>query len=227
VSGCAVRLCAHLTRHGRGSTWRIASRSRARFRCRRGVTLPPGSRGGLVNLPYEVQTGYPLPVAPNLLEHSVQAWLDLLHPEQRLEVVGLTYCTVDARGQGTDGGLPRIWGVARLRPDRRLHVRVLAAGEASRFPWDYRYAEQPEGRLYRVVGPPRGPSLDLDLLGPGWGDERLSASLGDRLRACGWTGPFRYSPPNEPSQVESVGAPRRWQISSAALVGLDRSGRRL
>jgi len=185
-------LTSSLLLRGPMDKWRIASSLAGEVlaSAERAVEgLPPGSRVGLVNLPYAVQTGYPLPVAPVLLEHSVQAWLDLRRSELRLEVVGLTYCTVDAREQDTSAGLPRIWVVADLRPDRRLEVRVLAAGEASRFPWDYLFAEDREGRQYRFLGPLRGPYLEVELLGEGWGAEPFFVVyLGDRVEARrGWT----------------------------------------
>ena len=107
--------------------------------------LDTGTRLYLVNFPYILE-GPRIPLAVMLLDHSVQAWLDLRLPEKKFDVVGLSFVNFEPP---VDGFLFS----AEMEPGRRLKIRVKGKITATEFPWAN--AQHPKGTLFEFEGPTR------------------------------------------------------------------------
>jgi hypothetical protein len=183
-----------LIRSGPMEEWRLAGDVGASSRDGTARVVEGMSEGRtlvFVGFPYLVRTEHALPFAPVLLEHSLQGWLDLRFPGHGHRAVGTSYLELDLR-EWTDrsGALPTLVSVA-ASADGMIHHRVLAAGDATRFPWRRIYGPQYEGRLYRIEGPQRGKEVGVRILEQGWQlDPVFVVYLVDRVEArsgVGWT----------------------------------------
>ena len=114
--------------------------------------LDTGTRLYLVNFPYILE-GPRIPLAVMLLDHSVQAWLDLRLPEKKFDVVGICFVNFEPP---VDGFLFS----AEMEPGRRLKIHVSGKITATEFPWGN--AQHPAGTLFEFEGPTRKASrLDI------------------------------------------------------------------
>ena len=119
--------------------------------------LDTGTRLYLVNFPYILE-GPRIPLAVMLLDHSVQAWLDLRLPEKKFDVVGLSFVSFEPP---VDGFLFS----AEMEPGHRLKIRVKGKITATESPWGN--VQHPAGTLFEFEG--QGPTrktgrLDIRML---------------------------------------------------------------
>jgi hypothetical protein len=117
--------------------------------------LDTGTRLYLVNFPYILE-GPRIPLAVMLLDHSVQAWLDLRLPEKKFDVVGVSFVSFEPP-------VDRILFSAEMEPGRRLKIRVSGKITATVFPWANDL--HPAGTLFEFEGPTRKTGrLDIRML---------------------------------------------------------------
>ncbi|MBW2388596.1 MAG: hypothetical protein JRG89_09165 [Deltaproteobacteria bacterium] len=119
------------------------------------AALEPGTRLLLVNFPFR-QTGPFLPWSVMLLEHSVEAWLDLRMPEKNFEVVGLSYVAFRPPPETQQR-------TAVMTNDGLLRIDIAGDGRVQRYPWSFKHGPQYLGKLYRFEGPSQGSSLQIRL----------------------------------------------------------------
>jgi hypothetical protein len=107
--------------------------------------LDTGTRLYLVDFPYILE-GPQIPLAVMLLDHSVQAWLDLRLPEKKFDVVGLSFVSFEPPVDGLHFS-------AEMEPGHRLKIRVNGKITATESPWGN--AQHPAGTLFEFEGPTR------------------------------------------------------------------------
>jgi hypothetical protein len=180
-------LTSPLVRSGAVDEWRIAGEVGALARSDAGRlvrTLPDGQTLMFVGFPYLVRSENALPFAPVLLEHSLQAWLDLRFPDRGHRAVGTSYLELDLRGWSRDDGPLPTRVAVRADDDGRVVSQVLAAGEATRFPWQRLHGPEYEGSLYQIEGRQRGSRVTVRVLEDGWAlDPVFLVYLVDRVEA--------------------------------------------
>ncbi|MBI2571305.1 MAG: PD40 domain-containing protein [Candidatus Schekmanbacteria bacterium] len=147
----------------RNGEWRAVGELTARYftaAAKQLAHVPAGATVYLINTPYTLASELQVPEAPVLLEHSVQAWLDLTFPDRQLRAVGLTYLRdLASNGQG----LPV---AATLSSCASLSVGVESGGVPLGTPWRDLFGPQNEGKVYQFNGFREGRQLELGFLTP-------------------------------------------------------------
>jgi hypothetical protein len=115
------------------------------------AALEPGTRLLLVNFPFR-QVGPFLPWSVMLLEHSVEAWLDLRMPEKNFEVVGLSYVAFKPPAHSQQR-------TSVMTDDAQLRIDMVGEGRVLKYPWAFKHGPQYLDKLYRFEGPTEGSNL--------------------------------------------------------------------
>jgi hypothetical protein len=163
--------------------------------------LEPDTRILLVNFPFR-QEGPFLPWSVMLLEHSVEAWLDLRMPEKNFEVVGLSYAAFLPPPESQQR-------TAVMTDDGVLRIEMVGEGRVLRYPWAFKHGPQYLGKLYRFEGATQGSNLlihlDRSMMAP---DPVFLIWMSDHVALHrGWNWTAATSQPNSSSSLKRTRIP--------------------
>ncbi len=138
----------------------------------------------LVDFPFRVGSRLPFRERPIIIEHTVQGFVDLVFPEKQLDVVGLSYLTIEQIDPVSFES-----EVQFLTDPARLDIHTGPGAFAQRRPWFNRYAKRSPWRsntysrneAERLFSIELNPEVDLE------GRAEFIIYLGDRVERRGVT----------------------------------------